>query len=147
MIRRAFIKRKTKIKKKKAYDELHLWPIFSVFIRLRDSDENGMCRCFTCGLFRHWKQGDAGHGVGRQHKATKYNEINNQFQCKKCNGFEEGRKDQFSVNIDKKYGPGTWDKLLVASRQTCKRGEYEYDILIAHYKKEVEKLKAERGIK
>lgn len=141
------IKRPYRVKKKTAYDELYLWPIFSEFIRLRDSDKNGYCKCFTCGLVRHWKQGDCGHGIGRQHKATKYNEINNQFQCKRCNGFEGGRMDQFMINVDKKYGPGTWDRIQVASRQVVKRGQFEYDMMIEHYKKEVVRLKSERGIK
>lgn len=96
---------------------------------------------------RYWRQMDCGHGIGRQHKTTKYNEFNNAAQCKKCNGFEGGRTDQFMINIDKKYGAGTWDKLQVAARQVCKRGQFEYDVMIEHYKKEVEKLKKEKGIK
>lgn len=142
-----FIHRKPQIKKKTAYDELYLWPIFSQFIRLRNSDMSGNVSCFTCGKLKHWSDGDAGHGIGRQHKATKYSEINNQFQCKKCNGFDGGRMDLFMINVDKKYGAGTWDKLQVASRQVCKHGQFEYDIMIDYYRKEVAKLKAERGIK
>lgn len=118
-----------------------LWKIFSEFIRLRDADENGFCKCFTCGLIRHWKQGDAGHGIPRQHKATKYDEINNQFQCKRCNGFEGGMREVFKANLDKKYGEGTWDKLEVKSRTRFKMGSFEMLILKAHYKKEVDKLK------
>lgn len=142
----SFIKRRPVIKKKTAYDELYLWPIFSEYIRLRDSNLQGYCRCFTCGLMKHWKQGDAGHGIPRQHKATKYNEINNQFQCKKCNGFEGGARELFKQNLDKKYGAGTWDKLQLAARQVCKHDKFEYDIMIEYYTKEVAKLKAERGI-
>ena len=133
-----------KKKKQKAYDELYLWPVFSEYIRLRDSNDQGYATCFTCGLVRHWKQGDCGHGIPRQHKATKYSEINNNFQCKKCNGFEGGVREVYKENIDAKYGPGTWDKLQVASRQVCKAGKYEYDVMIEFYKKKVAELKSKK---
>jgi hypothetical protein len=31
---------------------------FSEFIRLRDSDKNGVCKCITCGDFKHWQDCD-----------------------------------------------------------------------------------------
>lgn len=118
-----------------------LWPVFSEFIRLRDADENGMCSCFTCGLMRHWKQMDCGHGLGRQHKSTKYHEKNNHAQCKRCNGFEGGMRERYKENVDKKYGKGTWDLLEMMSRKPSKWGVFEIEQLIIYYKKEVEKLK------
>ena len=42
-----------------------LWKWFSIYIRLRDSDENGYGKCFTCGKIIFWKKGDCGHGIGR----------------------------------------------------------------------------------
>lgn len=129
------------IKRKKAYDELYLWPVFSEYIRLRGANDQGYVACFTCGIIKHWKQTDCGHGIPRQHRATKYNEINNQAQCKRCNGFEGGARELFKENMDKKYGRGTWDKLQVASRATCKLGKYEYDIMTELYKKKVRELK------
>lgn len=128
------------IKRKTAYDELHLWPIFSKFIRLRDADANGYVKCFTCARRKHWKEGDAGHGIPRQHKATKYNEVNVQFQCKYCNGFQGGAREIFKENLDKKYGAGTWDKLQVASRQVCKHSKFEYDLMIDLYKSRITEL-------
>lgn len=122
-----------------------LWKIFSEFIRLRDADENGYCRCFTCGLVRHWKQGDAGHGIPRQHKATKYDEVNNQFQCKRCNGFEGGMREVFKANLDKKYGAGTWDRLEVKSRTRFKMGSFEMLALKNYYKIKVDELKKQRA--
>lgn len=139
-------KQKTKIKKVAAYDELHLWPIFSKYIRLRDTDKKGVGRCFTCGRVLDWKSGDSGHGVPRQHKGTKYNEKNNHLQCKPCNGFQGGARELYKAEMDKRYGPGTWDTMIVASRQTSKAGKFEYDTMAAYYGKEVERLLKEKNI-
>lgn len=116
-----------------------LWKVFSEYIRRRDADAEGNCRCFTCGLVRPWKQMDCGHGIGRQHKATKYSEVNNHAQCKRCNGFEGGKREIYKEEVDKRYGAGTWDKLEIASRQMCKRTKADIEIMTEYYK---EKLKA-----
>jgi hypothetical protein len=123
-----------------------LWKVFSEFIRLRDADENGMAYCFTCGLLRHWKKGDCGHGIGRQHKSTKYNEKNNQFQCKKCNGFEGGMRERFKENMDRRYGNGTWDLMELMAKKPVKWGQFEIDAMTAHYKQLVSELKKAKNI-
>lgn len=89
---------------------------------------------------------DCGHGIGRQHKATKYHEKNNHAQCKKCNGFEGGRRETYKEEVDKRYGAGTWDTLEVLSRGVCKRGQFEIDALTKHYQAEAARLKKEKGL-
>jgi hypothetical protein len=123
-----------------------LWKAFSEFIRLRDSNEHGIVYCITCGSPRNWKGVDAGHGIGRQHLSTKFHEQNNHGQCKPCNGFEAGQRDIYRIRVDQKYGPGTWDKLILISRQTCKRSQFEIDVMEKYYKQEVVKLKKLKGI-
>jgi hypothetical protein len=118
-----------------------LWKVFSEFIRLRDADDEGFCKCITCGLRRHWKQMDCGHGIGRQHWGTRYDERNNAAQCKKCNGFEGGRREVYKVEVDKRYGAGTWDLLELKSKKGKRLSDFEIKVLTDHYKKEVEKLK------
>ncbi len=118
-----------------------LWKAFSEYIRRRDADEDGIATCFTCGLRRHWKQGDCGHGIGRQHWATRYNEKNNNFQCKKCNGFEGGRREVYKVEMDKKYGAGTWDKMELLSRVVTKKpSQFDIDILTKFYQDKIKEL-------
>ncbi len=135
-----------KKKKGKQYDEIYLWPIFSLFIRFRDTNKEGIGKCFTCKLPRHYTKLDCGHGAGRQHKGTKYNERNNHIQCKKCNGFEAGRQDLYKIEMDKTYGPGTWDLMQSASRQITKMAAFEYDILTQFYFDKVIELAKEKGI-
>jgi hypothetical protein len=118
-----------------------LWKAFSEFIRLRDVDVCGYGSCITCGRIIHYLKGDCGHGIPRQHKATKYNEMNNALQCKKCNGFEGGKREVYKEEVDKRYGPGTWARLEILSKTTCKRGQFEIDIMTQHYKEEANKLR------
>lgn len=125
-------------------DDRKLWKAFSEYIRLRDSDENGICSCFTCGLRRHYKQIDCGHGIGRQHWGTRYSEKNNHAQCKRCNGFEGGKREVYKEKVDKLYGKGTWDLLEVLSKKAKKPSQFEIDVMTDHYKKEVIKLKSNK---
>ena len=123
-----------------------LWDVFSIFIRLRDSDSQGVCKCFTCGALKHWTKGDCGHGIPRQHKATKFSEMNNHFQCKGCNGFEGGAREKYKEAMDKKYGAGTWDKILVASKQSVHWTATVLQNNITYYTAEVARLKEEKGM-
>jgi hypothetical protein len=123
-----------------------LWKAFSLYIRLRDTDENGYGSCITCGRVIHYTKGDCGHGIPRQHKATKYHEFNNFLQCKRCNGFEGGKREVYKEEVNRRYGDGTWEKLEVMSRSVCKRGQFEIDVMTTHYLKEVEKLKKMKGL-
>jgi len=123
-----------------------LWKVFSEFIRIRDSDSNGIGRCFTCSFTADWKRFDAGHGIGRQHKSTKYDERNVHSQCKRCNGFEGGQQAIYKEEVEKRYGQGTWDELVLKSRQVCKRGKVEIEVMTEYYKKEVARLKKEKGL-
>ena len=118
-----------------------LWKVFSEFIRLRDSSPDGIAKCFTCDFRADWKRFDAGHGIGRQHKSVKYEERNVHAQCKRCNGFEGGQQAIYKEEVEKRYGKGTWDELVLKSRQVCKRGKVEIDVMTEYYKKEVDKLK------
>jgi len=128
-------------------NENKLWKHFSVYIRVRDAAPfTGLCKCITCGRVSDWKNMDCGHGIPRQHKGTKYSELNNHAQCKVCNGFEGGRQDAYMKAVDKKYGEGTWDKLLVLSRKTTKYSQFEIDTMAEFYKKEGEKLRKEKNI-
>jgi hypothetical protein len=127
-------------------DDKKLWKVFSQFIRLRDSNDHGYCKCFTCGRVRYWTDLDCGHGIGRQHLSVKYSEKNNHAQCKHCNGFEEGMKDIYAKNVDEKYGKGTWNLLKLAARKPFSLSNFEITALTVHYKKEVEKLKKQKEL-
>jgi hypothetical protein len=123
-----------------------LWREFSRFIRLRDADSNGYCRCITSGKLVHWTRCDAGHFISRRHMATKYDEQNVNSQGRGDNRFRSGEQLIYAKSLDKKYGPGTADRILARSRGTRKFEQFEIDALTKHYKAEAERLKREKGI-
>jgi hypothetical protein len=122
-----------------------LWKVFSEFIRLRDSDENGFGKCFTCNRIIHYKKGDCGHGIGRQHKSVKYNEKNNHLQCKPCNGFHGGKREVYKEMVNKLYGANTWELLEMASRKSFKWSQFEIDALTKHYQEQVNILQRKKA--
>jgi len=120
--------------------------VFSLFIRMRASDENGYATCFTCGQRKKYREGDAGHFISRGAYSTRWNETNVQFQDKKCNIFQSGQQYLFSVALNRLYGEGTADALFAMSRQTRKYGVGEIKAMIEIYKDKVERLKRDKGL-
>lgn len=123
------------------------WDAFSLYIRLRDANKDGICSCFTCGLLRHFRQIDCGHGIPRQHNATKFDEQNNHAQCKGCNKFGQGEREKYGIAVDKKYGVGTWEKLQIKSKQSSKAlNAFEIEHFAKYYTELAHKIAKEKGI-
>ena len=119
---------------------------FSEFIRLRDSDKNGYGRCISCGKIVFWKESDAGHYVNRQHMGTRFSERNVNLQCRSCNRFDEGNNIGYTRGLISKYGMKVITDLEVKKHTVSKMTAFDYEVLIEHYKKEVSKLKKEKGL-
>ena len=64
-----------------------------------------------------------------------------------CNSFNEGNNIGYTAGLIKKYGPQVIDLLLLQSKQFKKLNRFEYEALIAHYKKEVKKLMESKTLK
>lgn len=109
--------------------------VFSLYIRQRDCDENGIGRCITCGHPGHWKTMDCGHYCPRQDLNTRWDEKNCALQCGRCNGFRGGEAELFAKEIDKKYGNGTSELLRAKSKISLKLGRHALRMWIDHYKK------------
>ena len=126
-----------------------LWYWFSRYIRMRDSDEYGMVTCCTCGKRDYWKTMDCGHYISRKHKATKYHELNNHAQCKRCNDKRYGKGEQalYGQFVDKKYGKGSSDTLIALSK-VLKAGvkPFDYKNLSNLYRKKSKELAKKKGI-
>lgn len=120
--------------------------VFSEYIRLRDSDSNGICRCITCGRIRDWKYLDCGHYIKRQYKAVRFNEINCNAQCKPCNGFDQGSDTKYRAALVKMYGEERVLLIESGKRQVKKWAAFELEYMIKKYTEMVHKLKAEKGL-
>lgn len=122
-----------------------LWKAFSEWIRLRDADENGICACITCGVRKHWKQMQAGHGIGRQHWGTRYDERNVNSQCVRCNHWGQGEQAAYAVAVDRKHGEGTWEHLLLKKQFGKRLSDFEIKVLTEHYRKEAKKYEHKKA--
>ena len=103
--------------------------IFSKYIRLRDSDPEGYCRCSTCGEVHHWTKIQAGHFISRKHYATRWDEENVHAQCVACNVFRYGEQYKFSLYIGENLSKELYDK----SRLIVKFTDVEIKEMIDDY--------------
>lgn len=120
--------------------------VFSQFTRLRDADKNGYIRCYCCGKTLHWKDSQNMHFIPRQHLATRFDETNCHAGCVKCNYYNNGNIEAYSLHLKKDFGDDIVEKLVLKKNIGRKISDFEYDILIKHYKGEVDKLKKEKGL-
>ena len=119
--------------------------VFSIFIRQRDSDDNGFGHCVTCGLWKHWKQMDAGHYVPRQDLATRWEQKNVHIQCKRCNGFRGGEPEKMAAYIDSYYGPGISEWMKSLSKQKFRPSKDWLQGAINNYKAKIGEIDANKA--
>jgi len=118
-----------------------LWRIVSEYVRRRDANYAGLCLCITCGVAKHWKEMHAGHFITRDHKSTKFLETNVHSQCPWCNKFKSGRQYEHGLEIDKRYGEGTANEILIKSKQLVRRKRFDYEFLIKEFKEKLDRIK------
>lgn len=124
-----------------------LWVVFSLFIRLRDSDVNGFCRCISCGEIKKYNSIDAGHFLPKSRGLSIYfDEDNVHAQCRHCNSFLHGDLYNYGKALEKKIGEKRIKILEAKSRQTTKYSDYDYLTLIKIYRKKIKELKASKNI-
>lgn len=119
---------------------------FSLFIRLRDAMPNGCFRCISCGQIKPFEQADCGHYINRQHMATRFDEMNCNAQCRACNRFDEGNMQGYRRGLVAKYGEQRVFLLEARKNEVRQYSDFEYTVLIAHYKKLNQKLRKEKGL-
>lgn len=113
--------------------------VFSQYVRLRVCDEYGFADCFTCKTRRHWKEVDAGHFITRSKFATRWDPVNVQFQCKRCN-MNGGHQYEFGRNLDATFGEGTAEELYLKSQHRAGYSNEDLQAMIALYSKELREL-------
>lgn len=111
--------------------------IFNEFIRLRDKGEG----CISCGSFNELQ---AGHYFSAGHYSwLRFDEINVNHQCKRCNYFLSGNQAQYRIGLLKKYGQKTVEQLEVKAqiRKVSRWSRFELEALIDFYKNKSKELK------
>ncbi|MEY2867760.1 MAG: hypothetical protein RIR01_160 [Bacteroidota bacterium] len=111
--------------------------VFSLYIRLRDADENGFCTCYTCGKVAHYKEMQNGHFWSRTHLSTRFNENNCKVQCVGCNIFKKGNYIEYTKRLLKELGEEKFNELERLKNSTVKISKTEYEQMIEHYNQKI----------
>lgn len=114
--------------------------LFSLYIRQRHKDFDEFVTCFTCGVKKHWKQMHAGHFQSRKHLTTRWDDVNVQVQCPKCNLFNQGEQYKFGLYLDQKYGEGTSDELHQRAMTIVKLSRIDYEEAIKNIEKKLKEI-------
>ena len=114
--------------------------LFSQYIRRRNADHLGRVKCFTCGVEKHWKEQQAGHFQSRSHHSTRWDEINVQVQCVKCNMYRQGEQFKFGLYLNQRFGYGTAEELEQRAKTIVKLNRIDYEEAIETYKQKIKQL-------
>jgi hypothetical protein len=106
--------------------------VFSIWIRKRDT-KGGIGFCISCGKPTTFEKGDCGHYINRKHMATRYDEMNCNLQCIKCNRFDEGNIQGYRKGLIKKYGLEAVELLELRKFNTAHYNDLIYKELIKKY--------------
>lgn len=139
-------KKKAKKTTKQVDYKAKLDKVFSLYIRYRDTMPSGYFRCISCGQIKPFAQADCGHYINRQHMATRFDEMNCNAQCRKCNRFDEGNIQGYRLGLIRKYGEQKVELLELKKNTTRKYSEFEYRALIKYYTVLSNKIKGEKGL-
>tara|TARA_R100000541_G_C1892260_1_gene83644 strand:+ start:1116 stop:1505 length:390 start_codon:yes stop_codon:yes gene_type:complete len=113
--------------------------VFSLYIRLKDADQNGYVKCISCDKIKHYKEVDAGHFISRRYMSTRYDVLNVFAQCRYCNRYAEGNQWLYSKALEK-IKKGLPKKLYLKSKQTKKYSGDDLESLITFYNNLLKKL-------
>ncbi len=127
-----------KKKKLKSIKSLHkkAWALMSEYVRLRDK---GIC--VTCGKKDDPKLMHAGHFVHK--RSMDFDGRNISCQCPQCNKWKHGNLGIYAIEIDKKHGAGTAEKLIIKGHEVKKFTREELTEIIEDTEKLINRLKFE----
>ncbi len=137
--------------KKKGISEAYLDQIFSIYIRLRDADDEGYITCCNytkkskvCQGRVFWKEATNGHFVKRSHRTLRWDERNCNAECGPCN--QEDTNFGYIKFMEYKFGGDIWDVLDSQRNLRFKYTPYERKIMADNYKHKIKQLKKEKGL-
>lgn len=115
------------------YYKKKAWSAFSRHIRQKYADEDGNVACYTCGTIKHWKQMQAGHGIGGRNNAVLFLEEVVRPQCVGCNMYGGGKYAIFTRKLIDELGLSKYDELVTLSNQTVKYTIADYEDKRTYY--------------
>lgn len=127
------LKRSKPLKKK-------AWDLYSRWIRMSAADEKGMCSCYTCGVVKHWKEMQAGHGVSGRGNAVLFDDRIVRVQCVSCNLFRFGNYQVFIPRLCREIGIDLYEEIERGKARVVKIPNSWYEDKIAWLSAEIKKM-------
>lgn len=142
----------TKTRKQKLIAKLD--KSFSLLIRLKFSDDEGVCSCYTCGKKLAWKRGaipglesaQACHYMSRRYMSTRWDELNVHPGCNECNVIKHGNLGVYEKRLREDYGEKTPDRLWTKANMFHKYSDSELASMLYHIEREYKELKKEKSL-
>lgn len=97
-----------------------------ISIRQFTRPEDLPVKCCTCDAVKAWIYMDAGHFISRGSgglSGVYFDERNSHAQCKLCNGFHQGRAEEYREFMLQKYGQAVIDELKWLNRNNSYKGK------------------------
>lgn len=119
--------------------------VFSLYIRLRDVNQDGYFHCPTCGRYLPFSKADCSHLWGRAHMSTRFDPDNVVAECSYDNRMNSSHLVQLTEYFKKTLGQQKFDLLQWKHNQAKNWSLFELQELIKYYQGEVERLKKEKN--
>lgn len=114
--------------------------VFSIYIRTKYANEQGLVKCYTSGRLYPIKEIQCGHFHSRRHYALRWDERNCRPQSYGENCLNQGNAPTFALNLIREYGPEILELLEAKKRASFKLERLFLESLIQEYKEKLEKL-------
>jgi hypothetical protein len=114
--------------------------VFSRYIRIKYSDNDGNSECFTCCKKEHYTTLQCGHFIPRANLGTRFLQQNCRPQCKTCNEYKDGNIEEYTIRLEKENN-GITDWLAEQSRQVYKPTRDEIKQMLFEYRHKLNLVK------
>lgn len=114
----------------------------SELVRRKFADHAGRVSCCTCPITVHWKNITCGHFVPRRHTQTRWLVKNAGPQCGTCNGPNQGESVKMVEWLDKTYGAGTAEEMIILGHKNYKTDRVVLVETIIQLKIEIDELES-----
>lgn len=112
--------------------------------RMQEADEDGYCKCITCGDYRHYKEMHGGHFIERGKMSTKLDPMNIWPQCPGCNMFGMKKASvvlEYAKALNDRF-PGLADDLKRKSNEPKKYTRLELEELLNEIESQIREAEA-----
>ena len=119
---------------------------FSRYIRIRDAlkttGSKTHAKCITCGAVQRIEDMDAGHALAGRNNAILFSEDLCHAQCRICNRFHGGMREEYQAILIAEHGPGKWEEWEALKHAHVKFAQADYEELAAKYRQKTKELMA-----